>query len=324
MVLGSDKKEKYVTRVKKLFTDYSRILVASADNVGSKHFQSIRLSIRPSKILMGKNTLIRRAMRQLIADGRKDLEALLPHIRKNVGLIFTTMALSEMKKKIEGNRVPAAAKAGSIAPVEVMIPAGPTGMEPTKTSFLQAVGISSKIVKGQVETVTDTVLVRKGEKVSASVSVLLDILKIKPFSYGLQSTIAYENGAVFDPAVLELSDSDLMSKFRSGLANVAAVSLAVGHPTIASVPHSFINGFKNVVALSLATDYTFDQVKTLKELLADPTKLAALTAAAKAPAAGGAAAAKPAAAKKEEPKEEEEEINLAGGGLFGGGEEEEW
>lgn len=322
MVLGSDKKEKYVLRVQKLFTDYSRILVASADNVGSKHFQSIRMSIRPSKILMGKNTLIRRAMRQLISQGRKDLEPLLPHIKRNIGLIFTTQPLSELKKKVESNRVPAAAKAGSIAPLEVVIPAGPTGMEPTKTSFLQAVGISSKIVKGQVETVSDTTLVKKGEKVSASVAVLLDILKIKPFSYGLQATVAYENGAVFDPAVLELSDEDLMSKFRSGLANVAAVSLAVGHPTIASVPHSFINGFKNVVSISLATDYTFDQVKTLKELLADPTKLAALTAKAAAPAAGGAAPA--AAAKKEEPKEEEEEVNLTGGGLFGGGDDEEW
>jgi len=321
MVLGSEKKEKYVLRVQKLFTDYSRILVTSADNVGSKHFQSIRMSVRPSKILMGKNTLIRRAMRQLIAQGRKDLEPLLPHIKRNIGLIFTTMPLAELKKKVESNRVPAAAKAGSIAPLEVVIPAGPTGMEPTKTSFLQAVGIASKIVKGQVETVTDTTLVKKGEKVSASVAVLLDILKIKPFSYGLQATMAYENGAVFDPAVLDLSDEDLMSKFRSGLANVAAVSLAVGHPTIASVPHSFINGFKNVVAISLATDYTFDQVKTLKELLADPTKLAALTAKAAAPAAGAAPAA---AAKKEEPKAEEEEVNMSGAGLFGGGGDDEW
>lgn len=323
MALGGGKKKTYVERTKKLFSDHQRVLLVVVDNVGSKQFQDIRVMLRPTKVLMGKNTLIKRAMRELIADGRKDLEALLPFIKRNIGLVFTKESLSKIKDLCESNRVPAAAKAGSIAPKDVWLNAGPTGMEPTKTSFLQAVGISSKIVKGQVELVSDNLLVKKGDKVSASVAVLLEILKIKPFSYGLVASKAFENGAVFDAEVLALSDDDLMTKFRSGLSNVAALSLAVGHPTVASVPHSFINAFKDVVSLSLAADYTFDRMKNLKDLLDDPSKLAALTAAAAKPAAAaaGGGAAKPAV---EEKKEEEEETTFAGGGLFGGGEEEEW
>ncbi|OWK15145.1 hypothetical protein Celaphus_00000244, partial [Cervus elaphus hippelaphus] len=31
----------------------------------------------------------------------------------------------------------------------------------------------------------------------------------------------------------------------------------IGYPTVASVPHSIINGYKRVLALSVETDYTF-------------------------------------------------------------------
>lgn len=53
-----------------------------------------------------------------------------------------------------------------------------------------------------------------------------------------------------------------------GLANVASVSLAIGFPTIASVPHSIVNGFKNLLAIAAATDINFKEAATLKEFLA--------------------------------------------------------
>lgn len=53
------------------------------------------------------------------------------------------------------------------------------------------------------------------------------------------------------------------------MANVAAVSLAIGYPTAASVPHSIVNGFKNLLAVAVATDITFkeaEQVSIYSEL----------------------------------------------------------
>ena len=46
-------------------------------------------------------------------------------------------------------------------------------------------------------------------------------------------------------ATTGITDEDPKSTFMAGVANIAAVSLAIGYPTAASVPHSIANGLKN-------------------------------------------------------------------------------
>merc|ERR1712086_275747 len=101
---------------------------------------------------------------------------------------------------------------------------------------------------------------------------------------------------------------DLKAKFMAGVANVAALSLAISYPTIASVPHSVVNGMKNLLAVAAVTDIPFKEAEMLKAFLADPSKFAA--------AAPVAAAAPAAAAKKEESEEEEEDDDM-GFDMFG-------
>ena len=52
-----------------------------------------------------------------------------------------------------------------------------------------------------------------------------------------------------------------------GVCNVAAVSLNIGYPTIASAPHSIVNGFKNLLAVAAATDITFKEAETVSILV---------------------------------------------------------
>merc|ERR1712053_61461 len=103
----------------------------------------------------------------------------------------------------------------------------------------------------------------------------------------------------FDPEILDITDDDLKAKFMSGVANVAALSLAISYPTIASVPHSVVNGMKNLLAVAAVTDISFKEAEMLKEFLADPSK----SAAAAAPAAA-------AAAKEPEPESEDEDDDM--------------
>ena len=67
----------------------------------------------------------------------------------------------------------------------------------------------------------------------------------------------YEAGAVFDPKVLDITDKDLESTVQLGIKRIAAACLALNYPTLASIPHSVVNGYKNVLAVSVETDYTF-------------------------------------------------------------------
>ena len=70
------------------------------------------------------------------------------------------------------------------------------------------------------------------------------MLKLMPFFYGLKIFHVFESGSVFDPSILDISEDDLRARFMTGVANVACVSLAIGYPTVASVPHSVVSGFK--------------------------------------------------------------------------------
>jgi len=322
----AQRKERYWSRLGSLLDEYQKILIVTADNVGSNQMQQIRRALRGKAVLlMGKNTMIRKAIRDHLGT-TPQLEFIVPYVHGNIGFVFTNGDLSEIRSKISELKVEAAAKAGAISPIDVIVPNGGTSMEPTKTSFFQALSIPTRINRGMIEIINDVHLLKPGQKVTLSQAALLQMLGIRPFKYGLKVTTVYDNGAVYPASVLDLTDEDLLKKFFQGVSNVTALSLQVGYPTVLSVPHSVLNGFRNLVAISLVTDYTFPQAEKVKKLLSDPAALAAAAAAAaaaSAPAASSTPAAAPAAEKKkEEKKEEEEEEDADMGGLFGGDDED--
>lgn len=285
-----------------------------ADNVGSKQMQNIRTSLRGiGVVLMGKNTMMRKAIRGHL-ENNAQLEKLLPHIKGNVGFVFTKGDLNEVRDKLLESKVQAPARAAAIAPLPVIIPAQNTGLGPEKTSFFQALSIPTKISKGTIEIINDVPILKPGDKVGASEASLLNMLNISPFSYGLIINQVYDSGSIFSPEILDIKPEDLRAKFQAGVANLAAVCLSIGYPTIASAPHSIANGFKNLLAIAATTEVEFEQATTIKEYIKDPSKFAAAAAAAAPVAAAGGAAEKKAEAKKEESEEEEDDD--MGFGLF--------
>jgi large subunit ribosomal protein LP0 len=299
----SQKKIDYAQKLNNLLEEYPKILIVFCDNVGSNQMQLIRAHLRgKAVVLMGKNTQIRRVLHN---HPNKDFAALANKVRSNVGFVFTKGNIKEIKDSIESFKVDAPAKAGVFAPNDVVVPAGPTGMEPTQTSFLQALFIQSKIVRGQIEILSDVNLIKKGDKVQPSQAALLAKLNIRPFQYGMESRFVYEDGQIYDTKILEFTDAQLFAKMATGIANVAAISIAASYPTVAMIPFSIARAFKNLLAISFATEYSFD--------LAEKMKNSAATAAVAAPAAAAAKAE----AKEEEKEEEEEEEGDMGLDLFG-------
>lgn len=304
-------KSNYFLKLIQLLDEYPRCFLVGVDNVGSKQMQQIRIALRGNAVvMMGKNTMMRKAIRGHL-ENNPALERLLPHIKGNVGFVFTKEELTDVRNTILENKVAAPAKAGALAPLDVVLPAQNTGLGPEKTSFFQALAIPTKISKGTIEILNDVQLITAGDKVGASEATLLNMLKISPFHYGLVIQQVYDSGTIYDPSILDITDDDIRAKFMAGVTNIAAISLAIGYPTVASAPHSIVNGFKNLLAVAAETDITFKEAETMKEYLADPSKFA-VAAAAAAPAATDVAEKKN--AKQEE--EEEEEDDDMGFGLF--------
>ncbi|MBW04607.1 60S acidic ribosomal protein P0, partial [Eschrichtius robustus] len=161
-------KSNYFLKIIQLLDDYPKCFIVGADNVGSKQMQQIRMSLRgKAVVLMGKNTMMCKAIRGHL-ENSPALEKLLPHIRGNAGFVFTKEDLTEIRDMLLANDVPAAARAGAIAPREVTVPAQNTGLGPEKTSFFQALGITTKISRGTIEILSDVQLIKTGDKVGAS------------------------------------------------------------------------------------------------------------------------------------------------------------
>lgn len=305
-------KELYFVKLRELIAKYASIFIVNVDNVGSNQMHQIRVALRgKGVVLMGKNTMVRRALRSIIAENPV-LERLLPHVKGNIGFVFTNDDLPEIRKIIVANVVAAPARAGAFAPKDVTIPGGNTGMEPGKTSFFQALGIPTKIARGTIEIVSDVKVVTAGSRVGPSEATLLNMLNISPFTYGMTVVQIYDQGNVFPPSVLDVDVQELVDRFLVGIKTIAAISLALQYPTIVSVTHSLVNAYKNLIAVSLATDYTFEGAEKAKEYLANPEAFAV----AAAPAAAAAADAAPAAAEEAKEEEKEESDDDMGFGLF--------
>jgi len=302
------RKGHFVNRLHKLLTSYKKVVIVGVDNVGSNQMQKTRIALRgKAEILMGKNTIIRTQLRKLINDNKQvQYETLVPLLKGNVGMVFTNGDLKEVRKIIQENKRPAAARQGVPAANDVFVPPGPTGLDPGQTAFFQALNIATKIVKGAIEIINNVHLIKKNDKVTASHVALLAKLNILPFFHGFTVRTVYEeDGSVYDAAILDVSNDDLLNKFFGGVGKVAAISLAIGFPTIASLPHIIHNSFKKLIAISLATDISFNEVAKLKELLSNPEALAAAQLAASNSNSNNASKEVKADAKKEEPKKEE-------------------
>jgi len=319
----SEKKQAYFNKLIGLLDEYPRCMVVGVDNVGSHHMQKMRTALRgEATLLMGKNTMIRKALRGHI-EKVPALATLLPYVRGNVGFIFTKGDLGEIKKKCVELRVEAPARAGGLAPSDVVVPAGPTGMEPTMTSFLQALNIASKIERGQVSIINDVLVIKKGDKVLAGQATLLQKLSIRPFQYGMVPVVVYDAGAVYDPELLDITEEAVAAKFVNAVKNIAALSLELHLPNSLSVTHFVKNAFRNLLAIALETNFSFKQAEDFKKAVAAaPAGGAAAAAAAPAAAAAAPAADSKGAGKAEskkkvpEPEPEPDDGGDMGFGLF--------
>lgn len=318
----SEKKVNWVAKLNNFIGKYRRMVFCNVDNVQSQQMHNIRIGLRgKADILMGKNTMMRKVMRDRAeAENATDIDKALyekivaeKKLVGNLGIIFTNEDFDSIIQVIKKFRIQAPARVGSIAPLEVTIPAGNTGLEPGVTAFFQMLQINTKIVKGAIEIVTEKQVLKVGDKVDNSVAVLLARLNIKPFFYGLEIAYVFDNGQVFNADILDLGDDFFRGTMNAAIKNITALSLATGIPTEASVPHSLTEAFKNLLALSLGTNYTFPEYKgkEIVEAVKSGKSLGGPAPAAPVAAAPGKAAPAPKAA----PPPEDDDDGM-GGGLF--------
>lgn len=260
------RKERVWEGVRSSVETYDKCLFVNVDNVTSKQICIMRKALRAmnAKMLMGKNTLIKKALNSWMEEneGHKKTpiaKLIINEMNLNTGLIFTNGDLGEVKAILDSQKREAPAKIGSLAPTSVTVPAGATGLDPKQTSFFQALKIATKIVKGQVEIVNPVEVIKVDDKITPGMAALLDKLKIRPFEYKMHIKAFLDNGKIYDSKVLDITTESIHECFTASAAMLTGLSLGSGYITSAAAPHLILNAFKNLAAVSAESGYGFAQ-----------------------------------------------------------------
>jgi large subunit ribosomal protein L10 len=183
-------------------------------------------------VRMSRNTLMERALAE-VDDG---LEALGDYLAGEVALIGTDDNPFGLFKELEASKTPAPINAGEVAPNEIVIPEGDTGVDPGPfVGELQQVGAAARIMDGSIHVTEDSTVLEEGEVVSAELANVLSELGIEPKEVGLDLRAVFSEGVLFEPDELAIDVDEYRADIESAAAAGRNLSVNAAYPTSRTV-----------------------------------------------------------------------------------------
>jgi large subunit ribosomal protein L10 len=208
---------------------YDSVGVVDVTGIPSRQLQAMRRDLHGTAALrISRNTLIRRAL-EAVDD---DLEDLVGHVAGQVGLVGTNDNPFGLYRQLEASKTPAPINAGEVAPDDVVIPEGDTGIDPGPfVGDLQQVGANARIEGGSIQVVEDSTVLSAGEEVSADLANVLGELGIEPKEVGLDLRSVHSDGVLFAPDELAIDVAAYRADLESAAAAGRNLSVDAGYPT---------------------------------------------------------------------------------------------
>ncbi|CQH55986.1 50S ribosomal protein L10 [Halobacterium hubeiense] len=217
-----------------LLETYDSVGVVSVTGIPSKQLQDMRRGLHGSAALrMSRNTLLVRALEE-VDDGLEDLTE---YISGEVGLVATNDNPFGLFQQLEESKTPAPINAGEVAPNDIVVPEGDTGIDPGPfVGELQQIGANARIQEGSIQVMEDSVVVEEGETVSTDVANVLTELGIEPKEVGLDLRGVYSEGVLFTPDELEIDVEEYRADIQSAAASARNLSVNAEYPTAQTAP----------------------------------------------------------------------------------------
>ena len=254
-----------VEEIKKLIERYKVIGIASLQKVRAAQLQEFKKNLADKvHMRVAKNTLMKRAIEEL--KEKPELKKLEEHLTGANIFLFTNLNPFKLALLLEKGRVRTTAKAGDIAAIDVIVPAGNTGQPPGPIiSQLNAVGLPTRIESGSVWINKDTLVARKGEVISERLATVLSKLGIKPVEAGLVMKVAYDDGLIITQDQLRINVEETKKIVGKAYADSFALSLSVAYPTRENA--EILIQMAHREAYSLAINAAVPTKETVKDLI---------------------------------------------------------
>lgn len=222
-------KAESVKEIRDVILKYQAIGIADLHKVRSTQLQELRKKLHDTaNIRVLKNSLVERA---ISASAITNAEKLKEYVKGSKVYLFTNLNPFKLERMLEKSKVKAFAKVGDVAAEDAVVPAGNTGLPPGPIiSQLNSVGIPTRIESGSVWVNRDTVVVRKGERISESLAPILSKLGIKTVEMGLTLKAVYDNGVIIPEEQLKLDIDEYKKTLGEAYAEAFSLSLNAAVP----------------------------------------------------------------------------------------------
>lgn len=201
------KKQLLYQELQDLPSKYQVIALSKMNKVRATQLMTLRKKFHDEiKIKIIKNKIAQRAFERV--KGISGIEDLSRELEGQCALMFTNISPFKLNLIFGENKVFLPAKGGDIAPKDITIPAGNTGIPPGPVlSEFKEAKVPTKIDQGSIAVTKDTIVIRTGEIISQKLSSLLSKVNIKPIEAGVVVNFAISEG-------LKYSEQDLLLDVR--------------------------------------------------------------------------------------------------------------
>ncbi|GAB6860276.1 50S ribosomal protein L10 [Haloplanus litoreus] len=222
-------KREEVDELVEFIESYASVGIVGVAGIPSRQLQNMRRDLHGSAdVRMSRNTLLRRALDE-VDEGYEDLAE---YVSGQVALIGTNDNPFGLFQQLEASKTPAPINAGEVAPNDIVIPEGDTGVDPGPfVGELQQVGAEARIMDGSIKVTADSTVLEAGGEVSDELANVLGELGIEPKEVGLDLRSVYSEGVLFEPDELAIDVDEYRADVESAAAAARNLSVNASYPT---------------------------------------------------------------------------------------------
>jgi large subunit ribosomal protein L10 len=219
------KKQFMYQELQELPKKYNVIALSKMNKVRSTQLMTLRKKFHGQIIIkIIKNKVAQRAFEKV--SKISGIEYLSKELEGQCALIFTNLSPFKLNLIFSENKVFLPAKGGDIAPKDIILPAGNTGIPPGPVlSEFKEAKVQTKIDQGSIAVTKDTVVAKSGEIISQKLASLISKLDIKPIEAGVLVNYAISEGLQFRAKDLQLDVKEYIKELQ--ICSSSALNLAV-------------------------------------------------------------------------------------------------
>ena len=253
MVFGMKKTEKpkAVEKLVREMKSYSVIGILNIHVMPAKPLQNIRQLLKGKAVIrVSKKNIIERALKELNVS-----EDFMKYVKKEVAVLLTNENPFKLYKFLDDNKTPAPAKVGDIAPKDITIKKGSTGIPPGPAiSTLQKIGLKTSVQDGKIAVLADKVVYKGGQEITGDIASVFSLLKMEPMEVGLNLVAILEQDVVYDKSILAIDQGEYLNKIKKAVQQAVNFSINIDYPTKMTIKLMLQKSFWEARSLALEAD----------------------------------------------------------------------